>query len=109
MAGAQEEENLIKEYFSKGFKYDEIIELLSKNHSVKMSIATLKRRIKRYGLQRKNVDYEINVVREKIRNILDGPGCIGGYRHVWHALKLQGISVQRSVAQHLLNNSILKG
>ena len=89
MGGVQEEENLIKEYFNKGFKYDEIIELLSKNHAVKMSIATLKRRIKLYSLQRKNVNYEINVVGEKIRDILNGPGCIGGYRHVWHALKLQ--------------------
>jgi hypothetical protein len=32
MADAQQEENLIKEYFSKGFKYKEIIEFLTKNH-----------------------------------------------------------------------------
>ena len=102
MADAQQEENLIKEYFSKGFKYKEIIEFLTKNHSINMSIATLKRRIKLYGLQRKNADYDIDVITEKIRTILDGPGCIAGYRHVWHTLKLQGISVPRSVVQHII-------
>lgn len=102
MADAQQEENLIKEYFSKGFKYKEIIEFLTKNHSINMSITTLKRRIKLYGLQRKNADYDIDVITEKIRTILDGPGCIAGYRHVWHTLKLQGISVPRSVVQHII-------
>ena len=102
MADAQQEENFIKEYFSKGFKYKEIIEFLTKNHSINMSIATLKRRIKLYGLQRKNADYDIDVITEKIRTILDGPGCIAGYRHVWHTLKLQGISVPRSVVQHII-------
>ncbi len=95
MAGVQDEERLIKEYFNKGFMYDEIVEFLSKNHSLRMSIATLKRRIKQCGLQRKNIKYDINVV-------LDGPDCMGGYRHVWHTLKLQGISVPRSVVQHLV-------
>ena len=82
MADAQEEENIIKEYFNGGFKYEEIIEFLSKNHSITMSITTLKRRLKQYGLQRKNADYDIDLVREEIRTILDGPGCIAGYRHV---------------------------
>ena len=102
MADVQEEQRLIKEYFNKGFTYEEIVEFLSKNHSLQMSIATLKRRIKQYGLQRRNIDYDVNVVREKIVNILDGPGCMGGYRHVWHTLKLQGISVPRSVVWHLV-------
>ena len=102
MADAQEEENIIKEYFNRGFKYEEIIELLSKNHSITMSIATLKRRLKHYGLQRKNADYDIDLVREEIRTILDGPGCIAGYRHVWHTHKLQGISVPRSVVRNLI-------
>ena len=102
MADAQEEENIIKEYFNRGFKYEEIIEFLSKNHSITMSIATLKRRLKQYGLQRKNADYDIDLVREEIRTILDGPGCIAGYRHVWHTLKLQGISVPRSVVRNLI-------
>ena len=75
MADSQQEENLIKEYFNRGFIYEEIIEFLNKHHSITISIATLKRRLKQYGLQRKNADYDIDVVREKLRTILDGPGC----------------------------------
>ena len=30
---------------------------------------------------------------KSVRSGLDGPDCMGGYRHIWHALKMQGISV----------------
>ena len=62
MADAQEEENIIKKCFNRGFKYEEIIEFLSKNHSITINIATIKRRLKQYGLQRKNADYDIDLV-----------------------------------------------
>ena len=52
-------------------------------------------------LQRKNVGYDIDLVREEIRTIFDGPGYIVCYRHVWHiTLKLQDISVPRSVVRN---------
>ena len=54
-------------------------------------------RIKEYGLKRRNVRYDLNSVRNKIRSLLDGPDCMEGYKHIWHALKMQGISVPRSV------------
>ena len=53
-----------------------------KYHGIEMSIATLKRRIKEYGLKRRNGNYDVNTARVKIRSVLDGPGCMGGYRHV---------------------------
>ena len=67
-----------------------------------MSISTLKRRIKSYGLKRRDKNYDINEVRQVIRTILDGPGCMGGYRYVWHTLQLKGITVPRLVVQELL-------
>ena len=94
---AQREEETISDYFKKGFTYYEILALLDKYHGIRMSTATLKRRIKEYGLKRRNVRYDLNSVRNKIRSLLDGPDCMGGYRHIWHALKMQGISVPRSV------------
>ena len=42
---AQGEEETIRDYFKKGFTYDEILALLDKYHGIRMSIATLKRRI----------------------------------------------------------------
>ena len=86
------EEEEIRDYFKKGFTYDEILALLDQHHGIRMSIATLKRRIKEYGLRRRNLQYDLNSVRDKIRSLLDGPDCMGGYRHIWHTLKLQGIS-----------------
>ena len=38
---AQGEEETIREYFKKGFTYDEILALLDKYHGIRMSIATL--------------------------------------------------------------------
>ena len=88
---AQGEEETIREYFKKGFTYDEILALLDKYHGIRMSIATLKRRIKEYRLKRRNVRYDLNSVRNKIRSLWDGPDCMGGKRHIWNALKMQGI------------------
>ena len=82
MAEGNDEENLIKYYFYKGFEYKNILGLLSTYHNIGISIRTL-RRLRKYGLRRKNPEYDVNLVRE-VWAILDGPGCIPGYRHVWH-------------------------
>ena len=82
MADRDSEEVAIRDYFNNGFTYDEIVALLEKYHGVKMSIATLKRRLKEYGLKRRNVNYDVVSVRDKIRGLLDGPDCMGGYRHI---------------------------
>lgn len=58
-----------------------------------MSIALLKRCLKQYSLKRRNVEYDVSSVQDKIRSLLDGPDCMGDYRHVWHTLKMQGVSV----------------
>ena len=76
---ANGEEAAIRDYFKKGFTYDEILALLDQYHGIRMSIATLKRRIKEYGLKRKNLRYDLNSVRDKIRSLLDGPDCMETY------------------------------
>ena len=42
-----DEEGLIRHYFFRGFKYEEIRMFLMKYHDIEMSLSTLKRRIKR--------------------------------------------------------------
>ena len=39
----------IRDYFNKGFTHDEILALLEKYNDIRMSIATLKRRMGEYG------------------------------------------------------------
>lgn len=97
-----DEKELICKYFKRGFKYEEIRMLLEKHHAIRMSIETLKRRLKDYGLKRRNADFDVEVVRQKIRILLDGPDCMGGYRHVWHTLQMEGVNVPRDVVQQLL-------
>jgi hypothetical protein len=46
--------------FFKGFTYEEIRMFLQKNHGIEISITTLKRRIKAYGLRRREPDYDVN-------------------------------------------------
>ena len=66
------------DYFKKGFKYEEILLFLRNYHDLNISMPTLKRRVKAYGLKRRNTDYDIDLVRKEIRRLLDGPGCMGG-------------------------------
>ena len=48
----EDEEGLIRYYFFRGFAYKENSLFLFKNHGIEMSLSTLKRRIKQYGLRR---------------------------------------------------------
>ena len=48
----QEEEEIIRLYFDCGYKYEHILALLSKYHHIDISMSTLKRRLKGYGLGR---------------------------------------------------------
>ena len=51
---ALDEEDAIRDYYRKGLTYDEILEFLGKYHGIEMSVVTLKRRIKEYGLKIRN-------------------------------------------------------
>ena len=97
-----EEEEVIAYYFYRGFQYEEIVMFLEKHHGITMSMRTLKRRLKSYGLQRRKPEYDIDLVRTAVQGIIDGPGCLQGYRLVWHTLQLKGIRVPRIVVEELI-------
>ena len=96
------EEEVVRYYFFRGFTYEEIRNFLQINHGLEISITTLKRRIKAYGLKRRMPDYDVGQIRAAIENILDGYGSIQGYRAVWHTLQLKGLRVPRIVVQEIL-------
>ena len=96
------EESFIRYYFFRGFEYKEIILLLLKNHGIEMSLRTLKRRIKSYGLRRQQPEYNIDQVRASVQTIIDGHGSLQGYRSVWHILQLRGTREPRVVVKELL-------
>ena len=67
----------------RGFEYKEIILLLLKNHGIEMSLRTLKRRIKSYGLRRQQLEYNIDQVRASVPTTIDGHGSLQGYRSLY--------------------------
>ena len=96
------EEVLIKYYFYRGYQYKDILDFLATYHNIEISERTLHRRLRMYGLSRKNPQYDVNAIIEEVRCMLDGPDCISGYRHVWHSLQLKGHQVPRQVVETLL-------
>ena len=101
----EDEEGLIRYYFFRGFEYKEISLFLFKNHGIEMSLSTLKRRIKQYGLRRQRPDYDIDDERESIQTIINGPGCLQGQRSAWYTLQFRGKRVPCIVVQELLRET----
>lgn len=95
------EREIIESYFNSGFEYKVIQQFLSKFHNIEMSMSTLKRRLKEFGLQRKHQEgINMNEATEIMRRELNGPGCMFGYRAMWHTLRVKyGLFVPRSEIQ----------
>ena len=94
-----DEEAIITYYYNRGFEYNEILGFLEKHHNHCFSYSTLLRRLKQYGLSRRSQPSEdlLKHIRERIKEIIDGPGSMGGYRTIWHTLEMEGIKVPRIV------------
>lgn len=75
-----DEEAIITYYYNRGFEYNEILGFLEKHHNNCISYSTLLRRLKQYGLSRRSQPSEdlLKHVREGIKEIIDGPGSMGG-------------------------------
>ena len=68
-----------------------------------MSLRTLKSRLQSMGLKRRNINANEEEVTAAILQGLDGPGCLRGYRSMWHCLRLHhGIQAPRSMVQRIL-------
>ena len=99
---ADDEEKIEYLFYYKGYTYEEIVGLLAVDFGIEISLSTLKRKLENMNLSRKNVNYDINLVRQTIAELLDGPHSCVGYRSIWHALKLRGIIVPQRVVQQLM-------
>ena len=97
-----EEESIISFYFTRGYTYEVITEFLAKFHGITMCVRTLKNRLRQLNLRRRLPSFDMEVVREQIMNELSGPGCQGGYRSMWHTLRLKDIQVPRHVVAELM-------
>ena len=100
---AVSEKEVIEGYFYSGFSYETIINFLSKYNGIVISMSTLKRRLSLHNLKRNTMDIDLSDVEGMIRHELDGPGCISGYRGMWHALRIKyKIHVPRKEVERLM-------
>ena len=58
--------------------------------------------MKEFGLRRKLALYDEAEVRRQIEQEMEGPGCMAGYRSMWHTLSMKGIRVPRRVVEEIM-------
>ena len=103
-----DEEAIIKYYFQRGFNYKKILLFLAQRHNHKISYSTLLRRLKAYGLSRRgfldseNSENVLEIVRQRILEMINGPGSCAGYRTIWHTLEMEGFHIPRIIVQDML-------
>ena len=104
------EEVLIRYYFQRGFPYSVILLFLKKYHALEMSLRTFHNRLREYGLRRRNTESEDVEILQAIQQELDGPGCMRGYRAMWHTLHLDyGMQAPRRKVEIILRQVDPKG
>ncbi len=59
-------EELITRYFRQGFVYEKILLFLSNYHGIHMSLRTLKAKLNSLGLQRRNNEVDMDILRARI-------------------------------------------
>ena len=95
-------DELITRYFRQGFAYQKILLLLANYHGIEISLRTLNNKLRLLGLRRRNNDYDVNIIRQRIQNEIDGPGSSAGYRSIWHTLQMEGNQVPRETVRVLV-------
>ncbi len=97
------EQEIIQKYFHRGYDYRLITCLLKNEHSINISVRTLKRRLKACNLSKRREHICEEQVRDIIRGEMRGAGCLAGYRKMWHILKLKHhLHVPRKLVQRIL-------
>ena len=91
-------DQIVKDYFKKGYSYLEILEYLKIYLGKTMSLSTLKRYFKsgnyfRRPLHGRRATYD--EVKEVVREEIRGSGSSLGYRRVWSHLKRSALFVRR--------------
>jgi hypothetical protein len=100
---APSKEDLICDYFTgQGYKY------IKKSFWFLITGVIFKRRNHAYGLERQKPDFDIDLVCQKIRDLLDGPDCIGRYWQVWHTFQRQGITVRPRISLKSIDGNGVK-
>ena len=82
-----DENDFIEYYFKRGFRYESILVQLDIHHKIKMSLRTLKRRLKVLGLNKNHATASAAVIKQIIEREIEGPSMLRGYRSMWNKLR----------------------
>lgn len=92
-----DEQSVIKYYFYQEYTYQSIVKLLDKQHDIQISEQTLKYHLQNYSLRMRLPTYDLAQRWLLVAEELDGPGCMSGYRAIWHTLHLDRLQIPRRV------------
>lgn len=79
----------IIDHFHQGYENRVIIDFSKEQHGTIISLATLKRRLRGYGLRRRGSSVDDQQPRNLIQSVSSGHGELQGYRSVWHSLRTE--------------------
>ena len=103
MADPLDIKEIIEYYFHCGYENKIILEFLAIHHGINISLSTLKRRLREYGLRRRNLELDEQMIRNLIEIETNGPGELRGYRAIWHALRIKHhIHVPRQEVERIM-------
>ena len=71
-----DENDLSKYYFKRGFRYESILVQLDIHYKIKMSLRTLKRRLKVLGLNKNNATASAAVIKQIIEREIEDPSML---------------------------------
>ena len=105
--GWKDDENLekdLKSYVAKNLKRIEVLDFVRRDYpQYSWSPSTLDRRLRHFEIWYINYDIELETVQEAVREELDGPGSLLGYRAMNQKLRIQhDIKVPRHLVHAVL-------
>ena len=83
----RDESDFIEYYFKRGFRSESILVQLDIRHKIKMSLRTLKRRLKELRLNKSHATASAAVVKQIREKEIEGPSMLHGYRSMWNKLR----------------------
>ena len=81
----RDDNDFIEYYFKRSFRYESI--LVDVHHKIKMSLRTLKRRVKVLGLNKSHATASAAVIKQIIEREIEEPSMLRDYRSMWNKLR----------------------
>ena len=90
---------IIKNYFSSGFSYQEILAFLSLHHGLEISLRQLHRYLRRLGLFRRRNKDDLNIVILKMKREISSSSSCFGYRLMHQKLRQMGVTTDQETVR----------